>query len=202
MKNARKTIRKRNSRKPTGRWAQHVIDLRRRAYGVDQAGKGICTQTELADALKVAPITISRWECGKQDPPPKERAKLSLAAEALGAGRDLELAFREGLPEQDQMIRDVDRAIVGLLRYLFLSQPLLDVSARKELDRIGKATFDLARAIAADSVTSRLAGAQGLLANEIIRLVKQIDQDEQGAFGRFSRSLGSQMYTDVKGGGK
>jgi len=173
-----------------------VIELRRRAYGLDERGRAICKQEELAEGLNVSSITVSRWETGSQDPPPKERARLALAAEALGAGRDLQIAFLEGA-ERNTMIRDVDFVIIRLLRCLYLAQPWLAESDQAELHRLGKGIFDLARAVAIDGITSRLVtDQQRLLANEMIRFMKQIDQSEQSALGSFFRALGSKMYTE------
>ncbi len=195
MSRIRKTISK--GRKPTGRWANLVTQLRRRIDGVDQNGEPVCTQAELAGYLGVSSITVSRWELGKQDPPPQARARLALMVEALGAGADLAIAFREG-QEQDQVLPKTDLAIVGLLRCLFLAREAwMNRPDGEQLERLAKGVFDLARAVAGDAVTSDLiSGPNRLLIDEMVRLLKTIDQEEQSPFGQMARLFGARMYTE------
>ncbi|MGE5644157.1 MAG: helix-turn-helix domain-containing protein [Acidobacteriota bacterium] len=195
MNRIRKTINK--GRKSTGRWANLVTQLRRRIDGVDQNGEPVCTQAELAGYLGVSSITISRWELGRQDPPPQARARLALMAEALGTGTDLAIAFRAG-QEQESVLRKTDVSIIGLLRCLFLArESWMTKQDGEELHRLAKGIFDLARAVAADALTSDVvAGPNRLLVDEMVRLLKQIDQDEQSPLGQMARLFGGRTYTE------
>lgn len=201
MERSRTTISRRKARKPSGRWASLVVELRRRIYGVDQDGDAVCTQADLAEILAASSITVSRWELGKQDPPSQARARLALMAEALGTGMDLAIAFRSG-QEQDHVLRKTDIAIVGLLRCLFLARAswMNDPDA-EELQRLAKGVFDLARAVAADAISSDLiSGPNRLLIDEMVRLVKQIDQEEQNPLGQMARLFGARTYTEPRKG--
>lgn len=179
------------------------MELRRRAYGVDRDGDPICTQAEFAAALRLSNITVSRWELGKQDPPPRERARLALAAENLGAGQDLTLAFRSG-QEQDYVLRKTDLAIVGLLRCLFLArESSMNKSNAEELQGIAKGVFDFARAVAGDAITSdMIPPTNRILIDEMVRLLKEIDLEENSPFfGQMARLFGARTYTEPEKGG-
>ena len=179
MKSPVKPIRQRKSRKATGKWAPLVLELRRRAFGVDQHDQAICTQAEPATALKLSSITVSRWERGIQDPPPAERARLALVAENLGVGQDLVIEFSAG-KDQDQILRKTDLRIVGLLRCLFLArESWLAGRAPDELQRLARGVFDLARNVVRDARTSEVvAGRNRLLIDEMTRLLQEISQEE------------------------
>ncbi|HTX35405.1 MAG TPA: helix-turn-helix transcriptional regulator [Bryobacteraceae bacterium] len=194
-----KTIRRRTSRKPTGKWARFVVELRRRAYGIDDGGDPVCTQQEFAEALRVSPITVSRWELGKQDPPPNERARLALAAENLGVGMDLILAFQLD-KEPDYGLRKTDIAITGLLRCLFLlRRSRMGEPEAAELHRIAAAVFDLSRVVTSAAIASRSdASPDRLVTDEMVRLLKEIDQDERSPFGQMARLFGGKTYTEAK----
>lgn len=201
MKRPANTIRRRNPRKAAGAWADLVLDLRSRIYGVDQNRVPICTQAELAEMMRASSITVSRWELGKQDPPPQARARLALMAEALGTGTDLAIAFRAG-QDQESVLRKTDVSIIGLLRCLFLARAswMNDPDA-EELQRLAKGVFDLARAVAADAISSDLiSGPNRLLIDEMVRLVKQIDQEEQNPLGQMARLFGARTYTEPRKG--
>jgi transcriptional regulator with XRE-family HTH domain len=196
LKRSASTIRRRKPRKATGAWAKHVLDLRSRIYGVDQNRVPICTQAELAEMMQASSITVSRWELGKQDPPPQARARLALMAEALGTGTDLAIAFRAG-QGQETILRKADVAIIGLLRCLFLArESWMNKQDGEELHRLAKEIFDLARAVASDAVTSEeVVSPNRLLIEEMVRMLKQIDQDEQSPLGQMARLFGGRTYT-------
>jgi transcriptional regulator with XRE-family HTH domain len=141
-----KTIIKRKRRKGAGKWAQHVIELRRRVLGTDDHGEPIHTQKELAETLRISSITVSRWERGEQDPPPATRARLALLAENLAIGQDLVRRFRG---DRDDGLRKIDRDLVALLRCQLLARDLMDEPQRQELARLATGLASLAHVVSA-----------------------------------------------------
>jgi len=194
-----KTIRKRASRKPTGRWAETILDLRRRIEGSGADGSPHLTQPEFAKLLQVSSQTVSRWERGVQDPPPRAIEMLEILACNLGLGRDLEIAFRSDRDQEPTML--ADGAVVGLLRCLFVleqARPAIWTEQRsQELRRAATAIFGLARGIAADAVAAAMSPADRMLIGEVTRLLEKIRDIEASAIGMFARWGGLPVYTDL-----
>lgn len=194
-----KTIRKRASRKPTGRWAETILDLRRRIEGSGADGNPHLTQPEFAKLLQVSSQTVSRWERGVQDPPPRAIEMLEILACNLGLGRDLEIAFRSDRDQQPTMVADA--AVVGLLRCLFVmeaARPAIWTAQRsQELRRAAMAIFGIARGVAADAVAASMSPADRMLAGEVTRLLEKIRDMEASAIGMFARWGGLPLYTDL-----
>ena len=198
-----KTIRRRASRKPTGKWAEAIRDLRGRIEGHKADGNPRLTQPAFAELLQMSAQTLSRWERGDQDPPPRAREMLALVAFNLGLGRDLELAFK---PQSDRAkdIRPQDRAIIGLLRCLLELQAaelaMWTQQRKSELYSAAKTIFETARAVAADALAleSSMTPASQMLVAEVTRLVKEIRKAESSFPGLLSRATGMPVYTDVE----
>ena len=59
----------------------------------------------------------------------------------------------------------------------------------------------LARTVAGDAIAlGRAAGANRMLSDEMVRLLKEIDQEEQSPFGQMARLFGGRTYTEPKRG--
>jgi len=167
LRHSSKTIRKRKPRTATGKWAQHVLDLRRQVLGTDGTGQPSCTQAELAEMLKTSSITISRWERGEQDPPPNARARLALLAENFTVGQDLVRRFRG---DREDGLRRVDRDLVALLRCLFLGREFMDQSQRQEFARLATGVASLAHSV---STTNK---SGNMVIDEMSRVLRSIEE--------------------------
>jgi transcriptional regulator with XRE-family HTH domain len=179
-----------------------ILDLRGRIEGRDADGNPHLTQPAFAQLLQVSPQTISRWERGVQDPPPRAIEMLEVIACNLGLGLDLELAFQ--WDRDKEAIWTADRAIIGLLRCLFAlnstALPIWTKQRRGELHRAAAAIFGTARALAADALlpTAHMTPAHRMLVGEITRLLEKIRDAEARAPGLCARRFGLPTYTDLE----
>ena len=180
-----KTIIKRKCRKGVGKWAQHVIELRRRALGTDEHGEPICTQAKLAETLKVSSITISRWERGEQDPPPNAQARLALLAENLAIGQDLVRRFRG---DRGDGLRKIDRDLVALLRCQLLARELMDESQRQELARLATGLASLAHMLS----TANKSG--NMVIDEMGRVLRSIEERSSISVKTKLSALAKEMF--------
>jgi transcriptional regulator with XRE-family HTH domain len=188
----------RKSRKPTGRFAPAVKEFRVRVEGIDKDGKPIMSQADFGKIFQTAPITVSRWELGIQDPPAPMLKWLALGAGNLGY-RDLEMVFLAG-EAPAALIDPKDRNILSLLACLMRWKEVgRSTSADRTADihRTGQTVFELARSIVADLVASddRKDLAKETLVAEMSRLLEEIHNAEHQLFSPTLRAAGLPMYS-------
>jgi len=186
-----KSIHRRKSRKPTGRHAALVKELRK--HMESYAGEPM-RQADFATFFDVAPITITRWESGWQDPPPRKLQQLAILAANCGR-QDLEVAFGG---DADTPPDKREQAISMLLKCLF---QLRAMGQRAHSDAIHVATqavFNVARDIVREAHGQEMRRPAGLvfLLREMERHLKQIYDHERGLFGAMGRAVGVPMYTE------
>jgi DNA-binding transcriptional regulator YiaG len=181
----------RKSRKPTGKYAPLIRELRRQVELIEEEP---VRQSDFATYFDVAPITITRWESGWQDPPPKKLQHLAILS-CNCMRPDLEVAFGGG--DANSPRDKTDYAISMLLKCLF---QLRASGRRAQADAIhaaAQAVFNVARDIvrAAHGQETRMPAGEAFLLREMERHLKQIYDHERGLFGEMGRAVGAKMYT-------
>jgi DNA-binding transcriptional regulator YiaG len=189
-----KPRKRRKSRKPTGKWANAVVELRK---AISIAEGEPYSQRDFATFFNVAGVTTARWEIGMQDPPAPKRKHLSLIADLYGR-RDLAVAFASEL-ESDSPIPKKERAILGLLACLFQWERLGDEGAshNDSIHSAAKKVFDVACQIVANarSGTRNVSAGETFLATEMERRITEIFAEEETLNAFFSRKAGMRMFT-------
>ncbi len=185
---------RRKSRKPTGKWANAVVELRKT---ISIAEGEPYSQRDFATFFNVASVTIARWEIGMQDPPAPKRKHLSIIADLYGR-RDLVVAFASEL-EADSPTQKRERAILGLLACLFQWERLGGEAAghNDSIHSAARKVFDVARQIVANarSGARNVSAGEKFLATEMERRIKEIYAEEETLNAFFSRKAGMRMFT-------
>jgi DNA-binding transcriptional regulator YiaG len=185
---------RRKSRKPTGKWANAVVELRKAISLVE--GEPY-SQRDFATFFNVASVTIARWEIGMQDPPAPRRKHLSMIAE-LYSRSDLVVAFASGL-ESESPAQRKERAVLALLACLFQWTRLGGGAGHQNnaIDVAAKKVFDVAHQIVAHarSGTQEISAGEKFLVTEMERRIKEIYADEETLNAFFSRKAGVRMFT-------
>jgi hypothetical protein len=185
---------RRRSRKPTGKWANAVVELRKAISRVE--GEPY-SQRDFATFFNVASVTVARWEIGMQDPPAPRRNRLSMVAELYGR-RDLAGAFAPDMAAESPSYKK-ERAVLALLACLFQWERLEGGTAQEHhaIYAAAKKVFDVAHQIVAQarSGTRQVSVGEKFVAAEMERRVDEIYAAEETLSAFLSRKAGMRMFT-------